>query len=382
MNQLALDLKPLEPSYRLIKLTKGFFAKVSLEKYEELNRYKWTARKSPDGKYVATRSARISDGRIRGGPSYSILMSRQIMNAPKGVFVDHINRDSIDNRTENLRLATPAQNKFNCKKRSDSKWPYKGIAQPKGKSWWVANIQSHGANIFLGCFKTAEDARDAYIEAAKKIHGEFACSDISDSSIEKTVHDDLATSGARALHGSKHQRRIKRTVVVQPDDLSLRYIGLPRGEIVIVDVEEFDKFSHYAWNVLINRQWGTKYALRSSYENGKTGNIWLHKEVLGVGRGVIVDHINGNTLDCRKCNLRIATVEENASNHRIRKDNVSGFKGVHEYKPTGWTPTKRWKAQIAHNGKAVPLGYFLTPEEAHAAYKRAANILHGEFANY
>jgi hypothetical protein len=91
---------------------------------------------------------------------------------------------------------------------------------------------------------------------------------------------------------------------------------------------------------------------------------------------VQVDHINGNGLDNRKANLRLATVAENSQNARRRKDNASGFKGV--YWDKYW---KRWKAQIRYDGKCKRLGTFSTPEEAHEAYCRAAQDFHGQFAN-
>lgn len=90
-----------------------------------------------------------------------------------------------------------------------------------------------------------------------------------------------------------------------------------------------------------------------------------------------IDHINGKPRDNRLCNLRLATQSENLCNTKRRSDNTSGLKGV------SWhNASKKWRARIAIYRQTKVLGYFATPEEAHAAYCNAARELHGEFANF
>lgn len=90
-----------------------------------------------------------------------------------------------------------------------------------------------------------------------------------------------------------------------------------------------------------------------------------------------IDHINGKRRDNRLCNLRLATQSENLCNTKRRSDNTSGVKGV------SWhNASKKWRARIAIYRQTKILGYFATPEEAHAAYCNAARELHGEFANF
>lgn len=88
-----------------------------------------------------------------------------------------------------------------------------------------------------------------------------------------------------------------------------------------------------------------------------------------------VDHIDGDTLNNRIANLRLATHAQNLGNSKRRKDNTSGFKGVSADRSGA-----RWRAQIKRNGRIAHLGTFDTPEEAHAAYVAAATELFGEFA--
>lgn len=91
--------------------------------------------------------------------------------------------------------------------------------------------------------------------------------------------------------------------------------------------------------------------------------------------GLEIDHINGNSLDCRIVNLRLATTSQNHQNCRRPKSNTSGFKGV------SWLESaKKWRATICHQSKQHDLGLFDTPEKAHQAYVEAGKRLHGEFA--
>lgn len=88
-----------------------------------------------------------------------------------------------------------------------------------------------------------------------------------------------------------------------------------------------------------------------------------------------VDHINGNKLDNRICNLRLATRSQNLSNRGAQANSRSGVKGVFVEAWSG-----RWKASIQHQGRTFNLGRYDTREQAQEAYRRAAEHYHGEFA--
>lgn len=87
-----------------------------------------------------------------------------------------------------------------------------------------------------------------------------------------------------------------------------------------------------------------------------------------------IDHVNGDGLDNRLCNLRQASRSNNVNNTRPPK-NSTGFPGVSKYR-------RKWRATVRIGGKTKSLGYWPTPEEAHAAYVKAVNSVHGEFSRF
>lgn len=97
---------------------------------------------------------------------------RVILNAPKGVVVDHIDGDSLNNMRSNLRLANKQQNSANVGALAGNKLGIRGV-QKRGKKF-RAFIHKNGKTIFLGSFKTQDKAACAYDKAATKHFGEFA----------------------------------------------------------------------------------------------------------------------------------------------------------------------------------------------------------------
>jgi HNH endonuclease/AP2 domain len=149
-------------------------------------------------------------------------------------------------------------------------------------------------------------------------------------------------------------------------------IPLTKGKFAIVD-------SRDAW--VSRRRWHafksnhTWYAARGICENKKHGKILMHRAILNAPPGSGVDHINGDGLDNRMGNLRLATQSENAQNCRRPCNNTSGVKGV------SWSKVaKKWQAQINVRGNHIHLGYFTNINDAAEARDDAAKQLHGEFA--
>lgn len=99
--------------------------------------------------------------------------------------IDHINGDRADNRASNLRLATRSQNLLNQPARSYNKTGFKGVY--RSGSGFIARMTANRKKVYLGYFKTAEAAHDAYEAAAKACHGEFYCT----RSLPTTTHNTL-----------------------------------------------------------------------------------------------------------------------------------------------------------------------------------------------
>jgi hypothetical protein len=158
---------------------------------------------------------------------------------------------------------------------------------------------------------------------------------------------------------------IKNKYEIKGDEV---YIELSNTkEICIIDIDDI--------NVLENITWYGKDGKWDNYARGmKNGKeVKMHRLIMGISDpNIQVDHINGNTLDNRKINLRESNNATNHMNQSVRSDNKSGFKGVSKRK-------NKWMARIGKNGK-INLGTFNTPEEAAKAYDAKAKELFGEYA--
>jgi len=166
-------IQPSDPSYRIISLTKGQFTAVDADIYEELNQHKWCACWMPSSQsfYVARASPRDPITRKQT----LITMSRVIMNAPKGMLVDHWDHATLNNRRYNLRLVTYSQNGMNRRILKGNSSGFKGVTWHQGEKKYRVQIKVEGKAIALGNFRADQlfDATEAYRLASIKYHGEF-----------------------------------------------------------------------------------------------------------------------------------------------------------------------------------------------------------------
>ena len=151
----------------------------------------------------------------------------------------------------------------------------------------------------------------------------------------------------------------------------MRIIKLTQGKYTIIDGEDYERVSKFKW--CASKVQNNFYATRSDHKNNKT--IRLHRFIMNITNPkIVIDHINCNSLDNRKYNLRLCSHQQNLCNRGEMKNNTSGYKGVYWNKHA-----KKHFSSIRFNGKNIHLGYFEDPKEAYEIYCKKAKELHGEF---
>ncbi len=156
-------------TFRRIYLGQNKFTIVDQADFYSLNNFQWCLQQKDQNTYVVRFI-------LNPGKRVTIVsMHREIMNPPKNLFVDHRNNDGLDNRRQNLRLATPSQNMCNRRKRtSKTSSRFIGVCFDKGTGRWCAHIKAEGKTKWLGRFSSEIDAAKARDNAARQYHGEFA----------------------------------------------------------------------------------------------------------------------------------------------------------------------------------------------------------------
>ncbi len=143
-----------------LRTSKGVVFLIDDEDFDRVTPYKWTLH--PKG-YVFTRA--WTQGKYK-----TIYMHRLLTQAPPGMQVDHINGNGLDNRKENLRLVTRAQNGQNRKGApSHSATGVRGVRADKNRPRkYRADLTVNGKRVYLGAFRTLEEAEKAAVEGRKK----------------------------------------------------------------------------------------------------------------------------------------------------------------------------------------------------------------------
>ena len=135
--------------------------------------------------------------------------------------------------------------------------------------------------------------------------------------------------------------------------------------VALVDADDYEQLSRIKWDALCGYVKG----------NDEGRQVFMHRMILTATAGMVVDHANGDTLDNRRCNLRVATQQENSRNHKKHQFGRNPYKGV--YSNNGG---KTWFMSIFVNGKPIRVKGFRDPAIAAKAYDSAAKEHFGEFA--
>ncbi|MDF1511074.1 endonuclease subunit [Bacillus phage vB_Bacillus_1020A] len=157
------------------------------------------------------------------------------------------------------------------------------------------------------------------------------------------------------------------------------FLKRKNGEILetVIDLQDFQKANEYkgTWYALRDPKSGKFYVYGNLYiSKGKRRGIKLHRWLMGEPCGFVIDHINHDTLDNRRVNLRAVKQRANIQNSlKPLKTNKSGFRGV------SWDESSnKWRAQISINKKVINLGRFSSKQKAHAVYLKAKKKYHKE----
>jgi hypothetical protein len=163
------------------------------------------------------------------------------------------------------------------------------------------------------------------------------------------------------------------TKIIRPIRIcgEVAYVPLTRGYEAIIDAADVPLVEGLNWHAAVQAH--AVYAYTSERSGKKQRSIYMHRLIMGAPKGILVDHLNSNGLYNNRNNLRLANAKQNCQNRRISVSSTSGFKGV-DFRSNG-----KWRSRIELNGNRIFLGYFNSPEEAHAAYCAASEKYHGEF---
>lgn len=153
----------------------------------------------------------------------------------------------------------------------------------------------------------------------------------------------------------------------------MKLIALTKGQFAKVDNSDFDWLSAWKWRASWDATTRSFYAMRAG-PRPERKTILMHRAVNSTSAGLKTDHIDGDTLNNQRLNLRNATNSQNLANRGPQRNNKLSLKGVRQ------TRTGRYRAQITIEGKQVYLGTRDTPEAAHALYADAANAAFGAYA--
>lgn len=334
---------------KIIQLTKGKVSILDVEDYEDQNKYNWYAQAiSKDGLYYACRRGeRPKDG----GKRPIFYMHKEIMKVGKGVQVDHINRNSLDNRKENLRICSHEQNQHNRRKFRNNTSGYIGVTVNKNSfSARICQvINGKSTVLYLGSYKTIEEAAEAYDTKALELRGEFAVT--NKTILNSKPFLDLSVIPQKELAVKSSFKRPKNLTSRNTSGYRGVYWnrGMKQWQATIVDT--INK------NTIIIGYFRSKNAAALAY------NV----EAIRIYKDLAI--------------LNIITEEKEhiaPESPRISVANTSGFIGITKVKASG-----RWQATITNpenKDRRINLGVFNTRHSAVVVYNLKAKELYGESA--
>jgi hypothetical protein len=153
----------------------------------------------------------------------------------------------------------------------------------------------------------------------------------------------------------------------------MKEIKLTKGMVTVVDDDDFELLFKTKWHAVQSPNGYAAARSESAFPSGHI-TVLMHRQIMRPENNQVVDHIDHNTLNNQKSNLRICSQQQNCFNRR-KQYGVSKYKGVH------WSKQYNlWEARIWYSGKSTYLGRFKSEIEAAEAYNKAAKEIHGNFS--
>jgi len=157
---------------------------------------------------------------------------------------------------------------------------------------------------------------------------------------------------------------------------NMKTIQLTQGKVALVDDEDFEELNKHKWYASKDHHYTRWYAGRAIRIDGKKYTCLMHRDVMNAPKDKMIDHINHDGLDNRKCNLRVCSNSQNQCN-MLKTNKSSKYKGVHL---RTYNKKQYWCSQIVKNGKKEYIGIFNNEIDAAKAYDKRAKEAFGEFS--
>lgn len=390
-----------EDEYKVITLNNvAELTKVSSDDYENVKQYTWT-------KFNGYAFTKI-DGK------HTYLHNFIMGKAGKGKVIDHINRDKLDNRRENLRVATNSQNVQNREKQQGCTSEYIGVYKhPNSDKWY-----SCSSGVHLGAFENEIDAATKYDTYTLLRHGPHAQTNglVTYEAVKDIdINTLLCNRPERDLPPNIWRKRNSFTVCIKYNKNVFMKV-MPTLEEAVAKLDEFkqqiedikarEEKEHMAreitrnengvaiipvvnhkkevvayttvsdaiWHECMRYSWnmGTNGYVQGYVDNyGKL--LRLNRFVMGAADDELVDHIDHNKLNNTDENLRFSNHGNNNHNRKKKQGGTSKYFGV-------WKNGSMWTGEIRKDGERHYVGSYKTEEEAARAYNEKAKELYGEFA--
>ena len=152
----------------------------------------------------------------------------------------------------------------------------------------------------------------------------------------------------------------------------MKTISLTRGYSTIIDDEDFEAISKYHWSVHVRNK--KAYAKTTIWNQNRRTRVLMHRMILNhSGKESFIDHVNGDSLDNRRENLRLCTHQENCMNRNPQSNSTTGINGVTKYKDV-------YRVKITFQGKDYWIGYAKTIDQGREMRRAKEKELFKEFS--